>query len=129
MFDKTTLITSATYVASLMGGITSFAALIVFAGSILGALSSIPILNCTAANVLKYVGNFANVDVNFKIILLTIILFLIVTLNLYYMILRSMTMIMKLGRFVMILRLFMDMFQELRMALLGIEKELKIIAQ
>ncbi|WP_234122470.1 ABC transporter permease [Clostridium hydrogenum] len=138
VFDKTTLITSATYVASLMGGITSFAALLVFvaavfiirfiiwnnilkeyksigiykalgfskkqifkfyilgyffivvAGSILGALSSIPILNHTAANALKYVGNFTSVDINFKIILLTIILFtLIVTLNLYFVIRRT----------------------------------------
>lgn len=138
VFDKNTLIRCATYIASLMGGIASFAALLVFVaavfiirfiiwnnilkeyksigiykalgfskkqifkfyilgyflivvvGSILGALSSIPILNYTAANVLRYVGEFTSVDINFKVILLTIILFtLIVALNLYFVIRRT----------------------------------------
>lgn len=138
VFDKNTLKKCTTYIASLMGGITSFAALLVFAaavfiirfiiwnnilkeyksigiykalgfskkqifrfyilgyffivvlGSILGALSSIPILNYTAANVLRYVGDFTSVDINLKVILLTIILFtLIVTLNLYFVIRRT----------------------------------------
>lgn len=138
VFDNTILIRCATYVASLMGGITSFAALLVFAaavfiirfiiwnnilkeyksigiykalgfskkqifkfyilgyflivivGSTLGTLSSIPILNYTSANVLRYVGNFTNVDINFKVILFTIIVFTsIVTLNLYFVIKRT----------------------------------------
>lgn len=138
VFDKSILKKDATYIATLMGGITSFSALLVFiaaifiirfiiwnnvlkeyksigiykalgfskkqifkfyilgyflivaVGSVLGALSSIPILNHTSASVLKYVGNFTSVDINFKIILLTIILFtLLVGLNLYFVIRRT----------------------------------------
>lgn len=137
-FDKDTLIDSATMISSILGGVTGFAALlvfgvsvfiirfiiwnnilkeyksigiykalgfskkqifkfyilgyslIVFIGSILGALSSIPVLNYTGASFLKYIGDFKGVDINFKIILLTAILFsLIVIMNLYFVIKRT----------------------------------------
>ncbi|AGK95987.1 ABC transporter permease [Clostridium pasteurianum] len=61
-----------------------------FIGSILGALCSIPILNYTASKILKYIGDFQDVNINFKVILATIILFpLVVIINLYFVIKRT----------------------------------------
>jgi len=62
-------------------------ATIAFIGSILGVLASIPILNYTASKVLKYIGNFNGINVDFKELMLIVILFsLIVILNLYFVI-------------------------------------------
>lgn len=59
-------------------------------GSILGAASSIPVINYTAAKVIKYIGNFNGVSISLEVILLTIILFtFIVILNLCFVIKRT----------------------------------------
>ncbi|MFT8316097.1 MAG: FtsX-like permease family protein [Clostridium sp.] len=64
--------------------------LIAFIGSLLGALCSIPILNYTASKILKYIGDFQGVSINFNVILATIILFpLAVIINLYFVIKRT----------------------------------------
>lgn len=59
-------------------------------GSLLGALCSIPVLNFIGAKIIKYIGNFNGVDVNFSSILSIVLLFsLIVILNLYLVIRRT----------------------------------------
>jgi putative ABC transport system permease protein len=59
-------------------------------GSILGALGSILVLNYTASKVLKYIGDFESVNIDFKLILKTIVLFtLAVMINLYLVIKRT----------------------------------------
>ncbi|MCX8130867.1 MAG: FtsX-like permease family protein [Clostridia bacterium] len=59
-------------------------------GSVLGALSCIPILNYTTSKVTKYIGNFDGVSVNFTAILATVFLFsLVVIINLYFVIRRT----------------------------------------
>ncbi len=64
--------------------------LIAIVTSIIGALCSVPILNFTASKVLKYIGSFNNVSINFSVIIFTVVLFsLIVILNLYFVIRRT----------------------------------------
>ena len=64
--------------------------LVALVGSILGALSSIPVLNYTASKVLKYIGSFNGIDINFTVILATIVIFtLIVIINLYFVVRRT----------------------------------------
>ena len=59
-------------------------------GSILGAVCSIPILNYTADKILKYIGNFQGIDINFTVIIATVVLFsLVVIVNLYFVIRRT----------------------------------------
>lgn len=61
-----------------------------FIGSTLGALCSIPIINIIASKILKYIGDFHSVKINFSVILATIILFtFIVIINLYFVIKRT----------------------------------------
>lgn len=58
--------------------------------SMLGALCSIPVLNYISARVLKYIGDFSGINIDFKAICVTIILFsVIVILNLYLVIKRT----------------------------------------
>jgi putative ABC transport system permease protein len=64
--------------------------LIAFIGSTIGALCSIPIINIIASKILKYIGDFHRVKINFPVILATIILFtFIVIINLYFVIKRT----------------------------------------
>lgn len=64
--------------------------LIAFIGSILGALCSIPVLNYTGARILKYIGNFNGININFTIIMATAFIFsLVVIINLYFVIRRT----------------------------------------
>ncbi|MDP4146340.1 MAG: FtsX-like permease family protein [Bacillota bacterium] len=59
-------------------------------GSTLGAIISIPVINYTASKVLKYIGDFDGVNVNFSVILTTIALFsVVVIINLYLVIRRT----------------------------------------
>ncbi len=61
--------------------------LIAILGSTLGVFASIPMLNYTSAKVLKYIGEFKDVNINFNVIIFTVVLFsLIVILNLYFVI-------------------------------------------
>jgi len=64
--------------------------LIAVIGSTLGVLCSIPIQNYTASKVLKYIGNFNGISVNYNVIMFTVLSFsLIVILNLYFVIRRT----------------------------------------
>lgn len=59
-------------------------------GSILGALCSIPVLNYVAAKVIKYIGEFKGIAIDYKTILITVVIFsLIVIINLYFVIKRT----------------------------------------
>ncbi|MDD3223740.1 MAG: FtsX-like permease family protein [Clostridium sp.] len=61
--------------------------IIAFISSTLGALAIIPIINYTASKVLKYIGNFKSVTINYSELALIIVLFTIaVVLNLYLVI-------------------------------------------
>lgn len=65
-------------------------ALTTFVGSVLGAFCSIPILNYTAAKILKYIGDFSGVSINYSVIFATIFIFsALVILNLYFVIRRT----------------------------------------
>jgi len=64
--------------------------LIAFVGSVLGAICSIPVINFTASRVLKYIGKFNGVSINFSVILATIVIFsFVVIINLYFVIRRT----------------------------------------
>lgn len=59
-------------------------------GSTLGALLSIPTINFTASKVLKYIGKFDGVNINYSVIFATIFIFSLVTIiNLYFVIRRT----------------------------------------
>lgn len=59
-------------------------------GSILGAICSIPVLNYTASKVLKYIGSFDGINIDFTVILATIVIFtLLVVINLFFVIRRT----------------------------------------
>lgn len=59
-------------------------------GSVLGALCSIPVLNYTASKILKYIGKFNGININFTVIFATIFLFsFVVITNLYFVIRRT----------------------------------------
>lgn len=59
-------------------------------GSTIGAFLSIPVLNYTAARVLKYIGKFDGININFSVIFSTILIFSLVTIvSLYFVIRRT----------------------------------------
>lgn len=58
-------------------------------GSTLGAFLSIPALNYTAARVLKYIGKFDGVNINFSVIFATICIFSLVTIVSLYFVIRK----------------------------------------